>query len=419
MRTTQLYVEDPWDVASYRTKLHTLYRAMHGLRKRSKVDASKVRTYTDWLVPRVDELYKYMKQQYTNISVLSSMMLPVASVLRRELGQDHPTAAKWREEATELRIDATQETSHNKGDEDFKTYEEICRRRDSLKQQEQQDSDQSTNTIVYWQWFALCLYTLQPPLRADWANLAVIDTRDKAASPDLNYLILTPSAATILIQHDKVSQGDKVSKSRGGAQIPVHPDLHAVLVDSLRRFPRSFAVPHIESKRKEGQSISYCPDTPINKIKLSQLLAQAMASPHDNTPWTRPIHRLRAAHSTHVKSSPVSYHTIQSVASAQRHSVSTLLCHYRVLPGSSMQQGHDEQASKLKEASKTTQESDSLGDSLRSILKQKSSSIRDYVLITKEVSGSEGDPPRWTISCSSPHLQASAEECISRLPRCP
>ena len=243
MRTTQLYVEDPWDVASYRTKLHTLYRAMHGLRKRSKVDASKVRTYSDWLLPNVDELYKHMKKQYTNVSVLSSMMLPVASVLRRELGQDHPTAAKWREEATELRIVATQETSHNKGDADFKTYEEICRRRDSLKQE---DSDQSTTTIVYWQWFALCLYTMQPPLRADWANLAIIDTRDKAASPDLNYLIITPSTATILIQHDKVS------KSRGGAQIPVHPDLHAVLVDSFGRFPRSFAVPHIESKRKEG-----------------------------------------------------------------------------------------------------------------------------------------------------------------------
>jgi hypothetical protein len=379
---------------------------MHGLRKRSKVDASKVQKYSDWLLPRVDELYEHMKKQYTNVSVLSSMMLPVASVLRRELGQDHPTAAKWREEATELRIAATQETSHNKGDEDFKTYEEICRRRDSLKQQK---GDQSTTTIEYWQWFALCLYTMQPPLRADWANLAIIDTRDKAASTDLNYLIITPSTATILIQHDKVS------KSRGGAQIPVHPDLHAVLVDSIGRFPRSFAVPHIESKCKEGQSISYRPDTPINRIKLSQLLAQAMASPPDNTPWTRPIHRLRAAYSTHVMSSPVSYHTIQSVASAQRHSVSTLLCHYRVLPGSSMQQGHNQQASKLNEASKTTQAS----DSLCSILDQKSSSICDYVLITKEMSGSEGDPPRWTFTCSSPHLQASAEECISRLPRCP
>ena len=40
-------------------------------------------------------------------------------------------------------------------------------------------------------WFALCLYTMQPPLRADWATLSIIDDVDKAL-PGQNHLVLTP-----------------------------------------------------------------------------------------------------------------------------------------------------------------------------------------------------------------------------------
>ena len=52
MRTTQLYVDNPWDVRSYRTKLETLYRVMHALKKRSKIDAAKVQQYSLWLIPQ-------------------------------------------------------------------------------------------------------------------------------------------------------------------------------------------------------------------------------------------------------------------------------------------------------------------------------------------------------------------------------
>jgi len=109
---THVYVEDPWDVDSYATKLKTLYRGMHGLKRTSPVDNAKVQQYSEWLVPKVDEIYLYLREKYTNVSVLSSMMLPVASVLRKELGEDHAITTKWREEATELRYHADEEASH-------------------------------------------------------------------------------------------------------------------------------------------------------------------------------------------------------------------------------------------------------------------------------------------------------------------
>jgi len=94
------------------------------------------------------------------------MMLPVASVLRKELGLHHPTTDNWRQEANELRIQATQETALNIQGKDFKTFQERCCRRDAIKGRI--DSDPA-NTTQYWQWFALCLYTMQPPLRASYS----------------------------------------------------------------------------------------------------------------------------------------------------------------------------------------------------------------------------------------------------------
>lgn len=95
---------------------------MHGLKKRSKIDAAKVQQYSLWVIPNIQDIYRYMKQTYTNVSILSSMMLPVVSVLRKELGLHHPTTDTRRQEANELRIQTTQETAHNIHDKDLKPF---------------------------------------------------------------------------------------------------------------------------------------------------------------------------------------------------------------------------------------------------------------------------------------------------------
>ena len=330
------YVENPWDVASYVTKLKTLYRAMHALKRTTPVSDSLVQRYSEWLVPKVDELYAYMREKYTNLSVLSSMMLPVASVLGRELGRDHAITAKWRDEATELRFRADEQASHNVPDEDFKTYQDICHRRDAIRKQlDQEDQGPAQHTIQYWQWFALCLYTMQPPLRADWATMSIIDGVDKAL-PGQNHLVLTPNNAIILIRHDKVS------RRKGGAQIPIKDELRAVLLESIRTFPRSVVVPCTYKASRKALYLSYCPHKSITKINLSHLLGHAMASPDTKTPWSRPVQRLRAAYSTHIMSVPVSYHTMKEVAAAQRHSVKTMLAHYMVVPAAASRATKDE-----------------------------------------------------------------------------
>ena len=389
MRTTQLYVDNPWDVRSYRTKLETLYRVMHALKKRSKIDAAKVQQYSLWLIPNIEDIYRYMKQTYTNISVLSSMMLPVVSVLRKELGLHHPTTDKWRQEANELRIQATQETSHNIQGKDFKSFQEICCRRDAIKRRI--DSDPA-NTTHYWQWFALCLYTMQPPLRADWAALSIIDSVDKA-SPGQNHLVLTSDKAVILIQHDKVSH------RKGGAHIPVTGELHSALLDSIRQFPRSVVVPYTYKSSRNPLHRSYSPDKHISKVNLSKLLSQAMASQQDNTPWPRPIQGLRKAHSTLVMSSNASYHTMKQVADAQRHSVSTMLCHYNaVSPCCSVEDG----------TKASTPE-----ERIASAMQQTGLCHSNVFIMTHSAESHRNESPGWTLYCSNPDLQEPAKQGLA------
>ncbi|WPT13687.1 hypothetical protein PSENEW3_00001526 [Picochlorum sp. SENEW3] len=389
MRKTQVYVEDPWDVDSYATKLKTLYRAMHGLKRTSPVDNAKVRQYSEWLVRKVDELYSYLREKYTNLSVLSSMMLPVASALRQELGEDHAITTKWRNEATELRYRADEEASHNVQDEDFKTYQEICNRRDSIR--EQLDKEPS-HTIQYWQWFALCLYTMQPPLRADWATLSIVDSVDKASTGQ-NHLVLTSDKAVIPIQQDKVSH------RKGGAHIPVTDELHSVLLGSIRQFPRSVVVPYTSKSSQNPLHRSYSPDKHISKVNLSKLLSQAMASPQDNTPWPRPIQGLRKAHSTLVMSSNASYHTIKQVADAQRHSVSTMLCHYNaVSPCCSVED--DTKASTPEKR-------------IASAMQQTGLCHSNVIIMTHYGESHRNGSPAWTLYCSNPDLQEPAEQGLA------
>lgn len=390
MRTTQVYVDDPWDVRSYRTKLQTLYRVMHGLKKRSKVDAAKVQQYSLWLIPNIENIYRYMKQTYTNISVLSSMMLPVVSVLRKELGLHDQTTDTWRQEATDLRIQATQEASRNIQGKEFKSYQEICLRRDNIKRRI--DSD-PTNTTDYWKWFALCLYTMQPPLRGDWATMSIIDSVEKAL-PGHNHLVLTSDKALILIQHDKVSH------RKGEAHIPVTDELHPVLWDSIRMFPRSVVVPRTYKVSRNAIQLSYTPDKHISKVNLSNLLSHALASA-DNTPWPRPIQGLRKAYSTFITSSNVSYHTLKQVADAQRHSVPTMLCFYNSVSSPS---GSHEDGSNI-----GTPQHQRIASAI-----QQTGLCRSDVIIMARCDEPHGDEsPTWTLYCSNPELQASAEQGLA------
>ena len=140
-------------------------------------------------------------------------------------------------------------------------------------------------------------------------------------------------------------------------------------------------------------------DKHISKVNLSKLLSQAMASPQDNTPWPRPIQGLRKAHSTLVMSSNASYHTMKQVADAQRHSVSTMLCHYNaVSPCCSVEDG----------TKASTPE-----ERIASAMQQTGLCHSNVFIMTHSAESHRNESPGWTLYCSNPDLQEPAKQGLA------
>ena len=299
---------DPWTVAAYRTKLRTLYRAIMGLVHGQPISDAAVRNYRVWLVPKAAWLRRLLARKYPNPSVRSAMMLPVASALRMELGCKHPTAEAWRQGAVDLRVKADEMKGCNVADEGFLDYEAFVQRRYALK-----TLLSSTGKCMYWRWFVLCLYTLQPPLRSEWGEMPVVLREPKLSEPR-NYLLLSSRGAFIVIRKDKVF------KSMGEGRIPVSPELLTVLKASLRKYPRKYVLPKLLKNE-------YDPEQALGQGAVRRLIAEAVG-----TGVTRPLQRLRAAFSSHALASSLSLNSLKAIAKAQRHSLGTMMLHYRVVP---------------------------------------------------------------------------------------
>ena len=301
--------DDPWMVPAYRNKLKTLYRAATGMKRGQALHEAAVRNYGAWLVPKAAWLRRHVAQKYKTASVRSSMMLPVASALRMVLGSHHPTAEMWRQGAVDLRVKADEVKALNMADAGFLDYSGFVERRRMLRSLLPSD-----DPTAYWKWFVLCLYTLQPPLRSEWGEMPVVSTEPNAPEPQ-NYLLFGGGRdAWIVIQRDKVS------KSMGEGRIPVRPELLKVLRASLTTYPRKHVLPRLS---KDG----YDPEEALGRAAVKRLLAEAVGKDVN-----RPLQRVRAAYSSHALAHNLPLNQLKAIARAQRHSLGTMMLHYRVLP---------------------------------------------------------------------------------------
>ena len=300
--------KDPWEVSQYRLKLATLYRAMSG--GKAEAPAAAVRNFHAWLVPGLNRLWRHVHARYPNPSARSSMMLPVASALHLALGPDHAAFRRWSQEAVRLRRAVDERTANRRQDANFVSHEQFERAREELGELA---GARAAPAQTYWQWLVLCLYTLQPPLRAEWADLPIVAADPRGRTP-LNYLLVARSGMTIVVRRDKVA------KTMGEGRIPVTPALARVLRDSFRLHPREYVLPKLQ------RGLVKDPNQGMGKAALGVLLRAALGGR-----ITRPIQRLRAAHSTKVAADrTLTLAQLRAVAAAQRHGLPTLMLHYRM-----------------------------------------------------------------------------------------
>jgi hypothetical protein len=113
-------------------------------------------------------------------------------VVLAALKKAYPEVKEFATESAKRRIefkkldDAQEPTEKQK--EKFVKWEDIISFRDQYK-------DQMTEE----EYLALCLYTMMPPIRADWTPMRVVARKPKTLQDGMNYLILGKSSATALL----------------------------------------------------------------------------------------------------------------------------------------------------------------------------------------------------------------------------
>ena len=147
----------------------------------------------------------------------------------------------------------------------------------------------------HWRHLVVCLYTLMPPLRLDWADVVLSQTPTKT-----NYLNLE-GKMLVLNQY-------KTVKTHGPQTIRLPDELCSVLRASLEKYPRKYVVSALSA------------DEPINSALLSTLVKEAFEEATGRSVTLQLLRRIYASHS--LKDAP-SIRQMEADAKALGHSVAT------------------------------------------------------------------------------------------------
>ena len=144
-----------------------------------------------------------------------------------------------------LLTEAKKQEKTPKQKENWLEWKDVLRVRVELKK-EQDTYGQHLHYLI------LCLYTMIPPLRLDWAT-GIIHNTEAPVPAEGNVLDLKNNCFHL--------RNYKTARTHGALTLPIPEDLQIVLKDSLTRFPRKAVL---------GQARNM--DLPINAANLSQHL---------------------------------------------------------------------------------------------------------------------------------------------------
>lgn len=83
----------------------------------------------------------------------------------------------------------------------------------------------------HFQWLTLCLYTMMPPIRSEWCDMRIVSYQPPDKTRNYLYRDIDGSFTALINK-------DKVSSHYGSAQLPLPPELTAVIKSSLELYPR-------------------------------------------------------------------------------------------------------------------------------------------------------------------------------------
>jgi hypothetical protein len=126
---------------------------------------------------------------------------------------------KMKSYSTVIKEQERLQTATPKQDEKWLSWDDICKARDKARPETPEDF------AALQEWVILCLYTMmEAPLRADYANMAVVENHPADKNKD-NYIIVNEKEAIVVLNHYKSF------RKWGRVEFPVPTPLYDILYE--------------------------------------------------------------------------------------------------------------------------------------------------------------------------------------------
>lgn len=240
----------------------------------NKVILDKAKTFSNWfpkgeaplsnlqwvkkkhmtIASKIDSMYDSLQTKHT-------MFYALASILKH-LDPKDPMVEKYRHKYTAIQkqIDNQsykQELSESQK-KNWQTEADIVKLRDYWYEK----SNDGRNESAYRKFLCLALYTLQAPIRAEWADMKII--HDTKQDDGIQNCLLVASGKMIIILNSY-----KTKRKYGKKRIDVTAELHDVIETSLKLYPREWVLWVLSKNKPIGKrGFNQFLDT-ISKKKIS------------------------------------------------------------------------------------------------------------------------------------------------------
>ena len=262
----------------------------------------------NWVNRYHRKIYKYINDTYTKKNSLKSHLSTLGQIVKL-LGNER-AYFQYSAESTAIQKQISKQNKEQQTDPErlnnFVCFNDIVKRRDEFgKRFEEAPNDNKLNLSH----LLLSLYTYQPPLRQDWKNVSITETKPPVNTKQ-NYLWKQENGKyTLFLNHDKVTH------AYGKTQLELPDELNKIIDRSLEKFPRKYVLSLIRDGGK-----------PAGKQNFERLLNEAFA------PKRVSIDLLRSAYIIDkYNNKKMSLAQKEELAKQMRHSTSTAEENYHKL----------------------------------------------------------------------------------------
>lgn len=197
------------------------------------------KTTHGWVFTHHKKLAEFIEKKYTNKNSRKSHFSTLALVIKNLKGDEDPIYQKYSKISTDIDQLVKAESKTQKlspaREKNWVDWKELMEKRAELKKRSEKSKGDFELNSMY---LLLSLYTYQPPIRREWANMKITEEKPNPTERDKYYLWIDE-------KHDKMTVyiRDKKYSKIGIGKIEIESEtLKQLIRNSLKRFPREYVL---------------------------------------------------------------------------------------------------------------------------------------------------------------------------------